>query len=299
MNLNSGEVFFFGQSNGFVIPETISLFGLSISFYGLFLVLAALVGIIVVREIARRKKLDTEKCLTLLTVVIVSALIGARIHYVLFHWQAFVRRPAMIFQMRSGGLSYFGALFVSWFAVKWIFRRTKEEFLKYADTLSRGAACAAPLVWAGCAFVREPLGRFYDGFFSVSIGAEYLSGEIAQNYSEELMRNTWNTGGNLSYIQMHPVAVYGIVFSVFIFIALCFYSAKAKGDGSVFTAYLVMNAVQMLFLEMFRADRACIWGTDIPVNYVISGVILITVLYGKVRYTLKKRKDRKRLFLTQ
>lgn len=290
MTLRSGDVYFSEQDSGFIIPESISLFGFTISFYGMFLILAALVGIIFAREAVRRKKQDTEKCLTLLTLVIVSALLGARIHYVLFDWQTFVQNPITIFQFRSGGLSYYGGLFGAWFAVKMFFRRTKSEFSQYADTLCISAASASPLIWLGCALVREPLGKFYDGLFSVRIEAEYLERAMPAAYTEELLENVWNADNSVAYIRMHPVAIYGAVLSVVLFVLLCIYAAKCKTDGAVFTAYLVLNSVVVAGLELFRADSAYVWGTEIPVNYVISAVIVATVVTGKVRQWIKKRR---------
>lgn len=299
MTLRSGEVYFSEQDSSFIIPESVSLFGLSISFYGLCLLLAALVGIVLVTEAAKRKRQDAEKVLTLLTLVIVSALVGARLYYILFDWQNFVRNPLAVFQFRSGGLSYYGGVFGAWFAVKMFCRKTKTDFSEYADTLSMGAASAAPLIWTGCAFVREPLGRFYDGLFSVRIEATYLSREMQAAYSDELMSNVWNAENSVAYIRMHPVAIYGIVLSAVLFFVLCICAVKRKADGEVFTAYLMLNAVLIAGLELLRADSACIWGTEIPVNYVVSGVIAATIVNGKVRRLLKKRKGKKKLFLAQ
>lgn len=298
MTLRSGEIYFSEQNNSFIIPESISLFGLPISFYGLFLVIAALIGLLFVKEAVRRKKQDIEKSLTLFTLVIIFALIGARLHYVLFDWQNFIHNPIAIFRFRIGGLSYFGGLFSAWFAAKWFCRRTKTDFFVYADIFSMGAACAAPFIWAGCAFVREPLGRFYDGLFSIRIEAEYLR-ETELPYVEELLSNAWSEGGAVAYIRMHPVAVYGIVMSAVLFVVLCVCAVKSQTDGTVFTAYLTMNAVMIFILEYFRADRACIWGTEIPVNYVVAGVVLVTVISGKVRQLVKKRKEKRKIFLTQ
>lgn len=299
MTLKSGEVFFSEQNNSFVIPESVSLFGLSVSFYGLLLVLAALVSIIVIGEVVRRKQQETEKSLTLITLIIVFALAGARIYYILFEWQAFIREPMAVFQFRSGGLSYFGALFGAWFAVKWYCRRTKTDFFQYADTLSVGAASAAPFVWVGCAFVREPLGRFYDGLFSVSVGAEYLTEEISGRYVDELLENSWYADDSVRYVRMHPVAVYGMILSILFFIILCMCVAKTKTDGGVFTVYLVMNATGVSVLEWFRADRAYLWGTEISVNYVVSAVIIVTIFSGKMRQLLKHRKEKRRMFIPQ
>ena len=115
-------------------------------------------------------------------------------------------------------------------------RKTKTDFLQYTDTLCIGAASAAPFVWVGCAFVREPLGRFYDGLFSVRIEAEYLAGELPGVYFDELLAKAWSSGDAVTYIRMHPVAIYGIILSVVLFVTLCICAAKSKTDGGVFTA---------------------------------------------------------------
>ncbi len=273
MTLRSGEVYFSEQSDGFLIPESVSFFGFSVSFYGICLVLAALVGIIVISEVTRRRQQSVERSLTLIAIAIVSALLGGRLYYVVFEWKEFAQNPAALFNFRSGGLSYFGALFGAWFAVKWYCHRKDADFLQCADILCFGAAAVAPFVWCGCAFVREPLGKLYDGVFSVRISGRYFSADNGE-----------------AYVSMHPVALYGIVLSVISGIVLCVVLRKAKQNGTVFTSYLVSNAVVMCILEWFRWDSYCIWGTAIPVNFVVSGVILLTItISGMRQFSINKK----------
>lgn len=291
MTLKSGEVYFSEQNSSFILPETISLFGLSISFYGLFLVVAALIGIVVISEATRRKRQNIEWSLTLITLVIVAALLGGRVYYVLFEWQKFTEEPLSLLNLRSGGLSYFGALFGAWFAVKWYCRRKNADFLQSADLLCAGAAAAAPLVWCGCAFVREPLGRLYDGIFSIRISAEYW-----QHLPEGAVSDMAN-GSEEGYLSMHPVAIYGIALSIVAFVILGFVFWKAKQTGTLFTVYLTLNAVVMLVLECFRGDRYCIWGTEIPVNFVVSGVILLTLAIGWLRRVAVNKRGKRFVFM--
>lgn len=280
MTLRSGEVYFSGQENSFIIPESISLFGFSVSFYGICLVLAALIGIIVITEVTRRKKQNIEWCLTVIMLAIVSALLGGRLYYVMFDWQKFAQNPMALLNFRSGGLSYFGALFGAWFAVKGYCRRKNTNFIQSADSLCFGAAAAAPFVWSGCAFVREPLGKRYDGLFSVRIPAEYVPQEAGDGF-----------------VSMHPVAIYGIALSILVFIALCIVRRNEKQAGTVFTAYLVLNSVVMLVLECFRGDSYYIWGTEIPVNYVVAGVVLLTIAVGWIRQFSVHKKLKKIHFI--
>ncbi len=296
MTLRTGEVYISEQGEGFVIPEAISLFGFSISFYGLFLVLAALIGIIVITKEAHKRKQSVEWSLTLVTLVIVSALLGARVYYMMFQWEVFVADPLVFLDFRSGGLAYFGALFGAWCMVKWYCRRKNEPFAPNADMLCIGAAFAAPFIWTGCAFVREPLGRFYDGFFSVRISSEYLTEEIEEAEFFKMMSQADRMQDKF-FISMHPVAIYGVVSSLLVLIVLCFYKYRQKRDGELFVMYLWMNAAVFLVLEHFRADRYCIWGTKIPVNYVVSGVLLLMIAYGWGKQFFNWKKFKKRLFM--
>jgi len=295
MTLRSGEIYFSEQDSSLNVPETISLFGLSISFYGLFLVVATLIGIIVTIKIARRKRQDAEWSLMLITLTIVSALLGARLYYVLFEWQVFLREPIALLDFRSGGLSYFGALFGAWFMIKWYCRRKGVEFARDADTLCIGAAAATPLVWAGCAFMREPIGRFYDGLFAMRIGMEYLPQDMNVVYSEELISNARNIR-TISCVSMHPVAVYGVIISIVAFVILCFYMHFEKQEGATFVMYLFLNAVTCIVLECFRADRSYIWGTEIPVNYVVAGVIVLVIVIGWIRQFMMNKKRKRNIF---
>lgn len=294
MMLRSGEVYFSEQDTGFVLPESISLFGLSISFYGLFLVAAALVGILVTLAVARRRRQNVEWNITLLTLVIVCALLGARIYYALFTLDKFLEDPPALFNLRNGGLAYFGAVFGAWFAVRWFCRKKNEDFFQSADTLALGASAAAPFVWLGCFFVREPAGIFYDGLFAVEVGGEYLPEYAASSRVAELYTHVEDIRGEV-YVSTHPVALYGAVLSALCCIGLFASLCRARKNGTIFTVYLVMNSILCMVLECLRADRYCIWGTKLPVNYIVAGVILITVLWGMVRHAFGKRKN-KRLF---
>lgn len=289
MTLKTGDVFFPEQESNFTIPESISVFGFSISFYGLFLALAALVGIWVVLRETKRKQQNVEWTLTLITLVIISSLIGARLYYVLFHWNFFVENPVALLNLRGGGLCYFGALFGAWSVIRRYCRKKEKDFLQSADTLVFGAAAAAPFIWLGCAMVREPMGLFYEGLFSVRISREYLSGNVEPAYAETLLEKARMVGTEF-YVSVHPVAVYGICGSVLVFLVLLFTKRFWKGQGELFSLYLFLNSLLCFVLEFFRAERCYIWGTDIPVNCVVATVLMITIGAGWLQRFLEQKK---------
>ncbi|MGN1083463.1 MAG: prolipoprotein diacylglyceryl transferase [Lachnospiraceae bacterium] len=287
MTLETGNVYFSEQGKA-AIPEQVSLFGFSISFYGLCLMFAALIGILLAVREGRKRKQDTEWTLTLLWLTIVSALLGARVYYALFQWYPFSKAPLSVLNFRSGGLAYFGALFGAWFTVRWYCRRKKEDFETAADVLCVGAAAAAVLVWVGCALTREPIGRFYDGLFSVRIGAEYLPQEAESARIAELLERAYRINGKL-YVSMHPVALYGIFASILILIGIWIARHFIKRSGNLFRLYLFLNAASCLVLEQFRASRCCVWGTELPINSLVAAALLLVITAGAIRNRVKQK----------
>ncbi len=291
MTLETGTVYFFEQGMA-EIPEAVSLFGFPVSFYGICMVLAAVTGVSVALREARKRKLERELTLTLLWITILSALLGARIYYAVFQWHPFSESPLLAFDFRSGGLAYFGALFGVWPAAKWYCRRKAAEFEKAADVLCAGAAAAAVPVWLGCAFMREPVGRFSEGICSVRIGTEYLPREAESTLLKELLSKAYIINDEVC-ISMHPVALYGVLSAVLILLILWLTKRFRKQDGDLFQMYLFLNALSCLCLEPFRASRCRIWGTEIPINSLVAIVILLVLAVVEIRYRLRQRRRKR------
>lgn len=288
MTLETGSIYVFGQDKEVLLPESVSLFGFSIYLYGICLVLAAIIGVLVVVRESKKRKLDTEWFLAVIPLVLLFGILMARLYYAMFQWYPFSENPLLLFNMRSGGFAYFGALFGAWGAVKWYCKRKKTEFEVAADVLCMGASAAAVPVWIGCVLAREPIGRFYEGFFSVKISTEHLPYEAPCSGVEELIRNS-RLIGEKSFISMHPIALYGVFASLLILCGLFVAKRFVKQSGQLFLLYLLLNSIAVLVLEAFRASRCVIWGTEIPVNSVIAGVLIVAVI-GMVLWPMWRKK---------
>jgi len=290
MTLETGSVYFSGQNHELVLPETVSIFGFSVSFYGIFLVLAAVIGVSVALREGKKRRLKNEWLFSALSLSIVFGVLGARIYYVMFQWHPFIKSPLTALNLRSGGLAYFGALLGIWMVIRIFCKRKQESFEKTADALCIGASYAAIPVWLGCVFAREPIGRFSEGAFSVRLGTQYLPREADCSGMRELWSHVIVIEGE-SYISMHPVALYGIVAGVVIAVLLAIAKRVLKKDGQLFWMYLFLNGIATVILEYFRASRCCIWGTEIPMNSVVAGVLVMVILISVIHKGVKKGQE--------
>ena len=288
MTVKTVEVFFRKQEYSFRFPESISIFGFSVSFYGIFLVLAAVAGILVSYRETKKKKGNTEQLITLLTLVIVAGVIGARIYYVIFHWASFAEHPFGMFNLRSGGLSYLGALFGAWGAAGVYCYRKKVMFAEFKDSLGLGAAVAAPFVWIGCILIREPLGRYTESFLAESFSMEYLPQSTKNMDVTPLMKVGRGSG---TFVTTYPVPLFGLLLSIVFLVVLFLMKGRIKKKGSLFRLYLAMNCAGCIVLELFRLEQCRIWGTTLCANQTIAGVTLfglLVVSIGKGRGWRKK-----------
>ena len=68
MSLETGTVYVTEQNLPVVIPEGISIFGFTVSFFGVCMVLALLVGLFVTKREAQRRKQDAEWFLSVISI---------------------------------------------------------------------------------------------------------------------------------------------------------------------------------------------------------------------------------------
>ena len=131
-------------------PVAFEIFGLEIRWYGIFIATAFLVGTLIALREARRRGMDEELIIDLLLFAVPAALIGARLHYVIFSWDLYRDNPMEVFNIRGGGLAIHGGIIAA-VLVGIIFSRVRGvSFWQLADI-------AAPSIILGQAIGRWKL----------------------------------------------------------------------------------------------------------------------------------------------
>lgn len=289
MSLETGTVYVTEQNIPAVIPKGISIFGFTVSFFGICLVFAALAGLFVVTKEARRRKMDTEWFLAVVAVVLIFSVLGARCFYAVFCWSQFSEQPLQVLYLRKGGFAYFGALLAGIAALKLYCRKKETDFFQTADVVSLGAAAAAIPVWIGCIFSGEPIGRYSDGAFSMRFSTEYLSREKSTDGLTVLEEHLALVHDELC-VSCHPVALYGLLGAVLVLLGTMVSKRFVKRTGALFWDYVLLTSCSILVTDMFRADRFLIWGTKLSVNSVVSIVFMVAAITRPIIMRIKETK---------
>ena len=121
-------------------PVILELGPLNIRAYGLMLAVAFVIGIILAIRRAKKFGISSDMIMDLSLIIIVSAIAGARVFYVLFHLKEYFRNPLGIFSLWEGGLNMYGGLLFA-IAASWIFLKKKNlQLLKISDIVAPSIA---------------------------------------------------------------------------------------------------------------------------------------------------------------
>jgi phosphatidylglycerol:prolipoprotein diacylglycerol transferase len=217
-----------------VHPIAFNLGPLPIRWYGVMMALAFLTGLWTASRRGLRESVPPERIIDLGPWLIVGAIVGARMLYVLTFWREhFAGEPiGEIFSIWHGGQIYYGGLIGASLGYIVYVRLKKFPFWKGADIL-------APSIALGYVFGR--IGCLMNG---CCYGREcHLPWAIHFPPGHE----TFGKG-------VHPTQVYESLLNLGLYGALAWLYRRKKFDGQVFATYLVGYALLRSFVEMFRGD---------------------------------------------
>ena len=93
------------------VGDGINIGGFEIKYYGMIIATGFLLGLIVSYYAAKHEnKFDPELVFDYLITMIIPAIVGARLYYVIFSWDYYKNHLSEIIQIRNGGLAIYGGV---------------------------------------------------------------------------------------------------------------------------------------------------------------------------------------------
>jgi phosphatidylglycerol---prolipoprotein diacylglyceryl transferase len=163
-------------------PVLFKIFKFPIHSYGFMLALSFLFGIWLSSYRAKKKGLNPDVIADVGFWVILSAIVGARLYYVLLHFEEFKGNLISIFNpfqdgmVGIGGLVMYGGFIGAIIAGVLYFKLKKVPFLPYADAIAPSVGFGIMLTRIGCFMNGCCMGAASNGFFSVSFPAHSPAG---------------------------------------------------------------------------------------------------------------------------
>ena len=107
----------FGDGFSITAPGSYSIFGLTLYWYGTIIAIGFLLAVIYVTKRSKQFGLTQDNIIDMLICAVPSAVIGARVYYVIFNFSLYKDNLWDIFKIRDGGLAIYGAIIFAVLAV--------------------------------------------------------------------------------------------------------------------------------------------------------------------------------------
>lgn len=251
-----------------------TLFGKSVYWYGIFIGLGVVLGVLMAMAEAKRTGQDPEMYVDFVIYALIFAIIGARLYYVIFSWDFYSAHPEKIFALREGGLAIYGGIIGAVLTAVVYCRRKKVDFWLLADTASPCLAFGQMLGRWGNFFNREAFGGFTDGLFAMRLQlSQVRAGDVSQDVLDHVMQF-----GGVDYIQVHPTFLYESLWNLCLFTLLVLYRPKKRFDGQIFGLYLLGYALGRVWIEGLRTDQLQIGGFAVS-QLLSAGLIVAAAVF--------------------
>ena len=124
------------------VGKSIQIFGFEITFFGLVIALGMLLGMGFVILEAKRCGENKDDYLEMMIISLLLGVVGSRMLYVLCSWNLYKGNIIEIFNVRNGGLTFYGGLFGGMLGAAIYCGVRRKSFMQMADTASMGIVIA-------------------------------------------------------------------------------------------------------------------------------------------------------------
>lgn len=253
------------------VGKNIMIGDFAIAYYGITIAIGMMGGILLAATLAKRSGQNQDDYYEMALYAILSALVGARLYYVIFNWDYYSKDLTRILNVREGGLAIYGGVIAAIISVFIMTKRRKLEFGLVADTAGPALILGQCVGRWGNFFNREAFGGYTDGLLAMQIP---VSAVRKSEITEELWAHTEVIDG-ITYIQVHPTFLYESLWNLCLMISLLIYWKHRKFNGEVFLLYLFGYGVGRFWIESLRTDQLILPVVNVPVSMVVAAVMAI------------------------
>lgn len=245
------------------------IFGVPVAWYAIIIGFAMILGAFILVKVGKKYGYKESDLLDLVNVVIPSAIVGARLYYVIFEWDYYSQDLSRILAFREGGLAIHGGIIGGLIGGYIVCKVKKLNFGELADMISM------PLI------LGQAIGRW----------GNFVNGEAHGGPT------TLPWGITVDGIKVHPTFLYESIWNVLVFGFLVITYKKRKFHGEHFVKYLMLYSVGRFVIEGMRTDSLMFLGMRVAqllsAALVIGGAVFMIICRKKGWFAVEPKSETK------
>ena len=194
--------------------------------------------------------IDSDRAIDVVFFAMIFGIIGARLYYVAFQWDAYKDNLIEILNIRGGGLGFYGGIIGGIIGLIIGCKLRGQNVLAFLD------------VAGGAVLIGQGIGRWGNFVNSEAFGSNtnlpwgMTSPKIAayiERHSEEVMGAVMDPN-----VPVHPTFFYESLWCAIGLLVFCYVMKKRKFDGQMLLFYLGWNGFGRMLIEGLRTDSLMI-----------------------------------------
>jgi phosphatidylglycerol:prolipoprotein diacylglycerol transferase len=219
----------------------------ALRWYGLLIALAVLAGLALATRLGKARGIDPALIADLLPLLVLGAVIGARIYYVALEWRQYADNPLEALAIWRGGIAIHGALIGGALITILYCRWRRQAFWPLLDVLMPAVALGQAIGRWGNFFNSEAFGVPTDLPWKLTIPAVNRPPEF------------------IDQIHFHPTFLYESLWNVGVcLLLLLLFRQASRGrinlpPGALSCVYLMAYSSGRVWIEGLRIDPLCLF----------------------------------------
>ncbi len=202
--------------------------------YGVLVASGFFAGIVLAARQGTEEGLDPQKILDLCFYILIAAILGGRILYIIVEYKYFAANPLEMLKFWKGGLVFYGGLIGAVGVGGYLIGKYQLPFWKTGDILAPSLAIGQAIGRWGCYFAGCCYGAPTDVPWAITFTNEKSLAPLN--------------------IPLHPTQIYLSLNALAIFGVLMWLRKRKQFDGQVFLAYGILYSIGRFVIEFYRND---------------------------------------------
>jgi phosphatidylglycerol:prolipoprotein diacylglycerol transferase len=228
-------------------PVIVQIGPLALRWYGLLIALAVLLGLVLASRLAEQRGIDPTLIADLLPLLVLGAVIGARLYYVLLEWRQYAGHWFDVFAIWRGGIAIHGALLGGTLTLVFFCRWRRQAFWPLLDVLVPAVALGQAIGRWGNFFNSEAFGLPTQLPWKLTIPPEHRPAAFLEQstfHPTFLYESLWNVGVCVLLLSLFQRASRGRI---------------ALPAGALSCVYLMAYSTGRVWIEGLRLDPLCLF----------------------------------------
>lgn len=243
-----------------MINPSQTIAGTPIHWYGVLIAAGLILAVVLCLKLGKKYGVSEDVILDVVIIGAPSAIVGARLYYVIFQWESYKNSLSDIFKIWEGGLAIYGGLIAA-VAAALIYCRVKK---------------VSPLKLMDLGGIGFPLGQAI-GRWGNFINREAF-GAPAGSHVPWRMR-LYTDSSMKAWAEVHPTFLYESLWNIAVLSFLLWLIGRKKFDSQVFWTYVLAYGVGRFWIEGLRTDSLYMGPLRISqVVALITAVVAIVII---------------------